>query len=99
VNTDLALAFLKEAMQLRDDLFVIVMSATIDTGKLQRWLSGCEADVSKPLAEVPIFKVPGRQFPVKVVYEPEKSLVTLIKEVLRSDVVSIWPSAYSTIVG
>ena len=39
VNTDLALAFLKEAMQLRDDLFVVIMSATIDTKKLQRWLS------------------------------------------------------------
>ncbi|WP_022932885.1 ATP-dependent RNA helicase [Treponema bryantii] len=95
VNTDLALAFLKEAMQLRDDLFVIVMSATIDTGKLVWWLSRTES-VSKPPVDVPVFKVPGRLFPVKVVYEPEKSLVTLIKEVLRSDVVSIRPSAYST---
>ena len=67
VNTDLALAFLKEAMQLRDDLYVIIMSATIDTKKLQHWLSG------------PIFNVPGRQFPVNVVYEPEKSLVSVIR--------------------
>ena len=95
VNTDLALAFLKEAMQLRDDLYVVIMSATIDTGKLVWWLSRTES-VSKPPVDVPVFKVPGRLFPVKVVYEPEKSLVTLIKEVLRSDVVSIRPSAYST---
>jgi ATP-dependent helicase HrpB len=40
VNTDLALAFLKEAMQLRDDLFVIVMSATIETKRLQAYLAG-----------------------------------------------------------
>ena len=67
VNTDLALAFLKEAMQLRDDLYVVIMSATIDTKRLARWLS------------CPIFSVPGRQFPVKVVYEPEKSVVSLIR--------------------
>ena len=66
VNTDLALAFLKEAMQLRDDLFVVIMSATIDTKKLQRWLS-----LPKPPEEVPVISIPGRQFAVNVVYEPE----------------------------
>ena len=73
VNTDLALAFLKEAMQLRDDLFVIVMSATIDTKRLQAYLGD----------ETPVYKVPGRLFPVKVEYEPEKSLVSVIKEIVR----------------
>ncbi len=34
INADLALAFLKEAMQLRDDLFVIIMSATIDARRV-----------------------------------------------------------------
>ena len=86
VNTDLALAFLKEAMQLRDNLFVVIMSATIDTGKLARWLSAREAGVSKPPVEVPVFSVPGRQFPVKVIYEPEKSVVAVIMDVLRSEV-------------
>lgn len=88
VNTDLALAFLKEAMQLRDDLYVVIMSATIDTKRLQQYLGGN--------AEVPIFSVPGRQFPVKVIYEPEKSVTAVIKEVLKGDVVSIRPSVYST---
>ena len=74
VNTDLALAFLKEAMQLRDDLFVVIMSATIDTKRLARWLSS------------PVFSVPGRQFPVKVVYKPEKTAVTAVREVLMSKV-------------
>ena len=97
VNTDLALAFLKEAMQLRDDLFVIVMSATIDTGKLARYL-GTEA-------EVPVFSVPGRQFAVKVVYEAGKSVTSVIREIVRrgadsvdKNMVSIRPSAYSTTV-
>ena len=76
VNTDLALAFLKEAMLLRDDLFVVIMSATIDTGKLARYL-GEEA-------EVPVFAVPGRQFAVKVLYEPEKSIVAAVRDALRS---------------
>ncbi|MBQ9626825.1 MAG: ATP-dependent RNA helicase, partial [Treponema sp.] len=37
INADLALAFLKEAMQLRDDLFVIIMSATIDVRRIARF--------------------------------------------------------------
>ena len=74
VNTDLALAFLKEAMLLRDDLYVVVMSATIDTKKLQEYLGDC--------GETPVFKVPGRQFPVQVLYEPEKSVVSAVRESL-----------------
>jgi len=73
VNTDLALAFLKEAMQLRDDLFVVIMSATIDTKKLQNYLG----------ESVPVFKVPGRQFEVKVEYEPEKNVVNTVLGCLR----------------
>ena len=74
VNTDLALAFLKEAMQLRDDLFVVIMSATIDTGRLQSYLG----------KNTPIVKIPGRQFAVKVEYEPEKSVVSAIRTALDS---------------
>ena len=74
VNTDLALAFLKEAMQLRDDLFVVIMSATIDTGRLQSYLG----------KDTPIVKIPGRQFAVKVEYEPEKSVVSAIRTALDS---------------
>ncbi len=76
INTDLALAFLKEAMQLRDDLFVVIMSATIDTKKLQEYLADC--------GETPVFKVPGRQFPVQVMYEPEKSVVSAVREVITN---------------
>lgn len=82
VNTDLALAFLKEAMQLRDDLFVIVMSATIDTKRLQEYLAG-DGSVTEAADEyVPVFKVPGRLFLVKVIYEPEKNIASAVKEAL-----------------
>ena len=76
VNTDLALAFLKESMMLRDDLFVVIMSATINTKKLQEYLSDC--------GETPVFKLPGRQFPVQVLYEPQKSVVSAVREALSS---------------
>ena len=64
VNTDLALAFLKEALELRNDLFVIIMSATIDTEKLQSYLG----------ENTPVLQIPGRQFSVKEIYEPELSI-------------------------
>lgn len=70
VNTDLALAFLKEAMILRDDLYVIIMSATIETERLQKYLS--EENT------VPVLSIPGRQFAVEVTYEPEKSIVSAV---------------------
>ena len=73
VNTDLALAFLKEAMQLRDDLYVIIMSATIDTDRLQKYLGG----------DTPVMKIPGRQFPVQVRYEPGKSVCGVVTETLE----------------
>ena len=72
VNTDMALAFLKEAMQVRDDLYVIVMSATIETARLQKYLS-----------DAPVMKIPGRQFPVKMIYEPEKSLLSAVYQAIR----------------
>ena len=73
VNTDLALAFLKEAMQLRDDLFVIIMSATIDTDRLQKYLG----------ADTPVMKIPGRQFPVEVIYKPGKSVASVVTELVE----------------
>lgn len=72
INTDLALAFLKEAMILRDDLFVIIMSATIDTDKIQHYLGD----------ETPVFSVSGRQFPVEVIYNHKDSIETVIEKEL-----------------
>lgn len=69
INTDLALAFLKEAMELRDDLFVIIMSATIDTQKLQQYLGQA----------TPVVQVPGRQFPVEITYSPDTSVSAAIE--------------------
>ena len=71
IHADLALAFLKEAMQLRDDLFVIVMSATMDTKRLSSYLGNA-----------PIFAVKGRQFPVSIEYKPNISVANAVKDEL-----------------
>lgn len=65
VHADLALAFLKEAMSLRDDLFVIIMSATINSKRIAEFLS-------QPAA--PVMEIPGRQFPVEIVYKDKISV-------------------------
>jgi ATP-dependent helicase HrpB len=70
VHADLALAFLKESMQLRDDLFVIVMSATIDTQQLSSYLSQT------------VLHIPGRQFPVSIDYRPSVSPAQAVKQVI-----------------
>lgn len=72
--TDLSLAFLKDAVQLRDDLFVLIMSATIDTERLTSFL-GCEH-----------IHVPGRQYPVEISYrQPEnRDICEDVANVVRS---------------
>ncbi len=67
INADLALAFLKEAMQLRDDLFVVIMSATIDARRIAEFCSG------------PVLEIPGRAFPVQYIYKPELSAAAAVR--------------------
>lgn len=73
VHGDLALAFIKEAMSLRDDLYVIIMSATMDT-----------KDVSQYLGGAPVFSIPGRNHEVKIEYKPGYSVEKAVYEELIS---------------
>src|SRR2546425_1470226 len=59
VHADLALAFLKQALAARDDLRVVVMSATLDAAPVAAFLGGC-----------PVLEVPGRPHPVETGYAP-----------------------------
>lgn len=77
INTDLALAFIKEAMLLRDDLYVVIMSATIDTEKLQSYLSDDKT-------QVPVMKIPGRQFPVDISYDSKSTVCEAIKKAIST---------------
>lgn len=76
IHSDLVLAFLKETMQLRDDLFVIVMSATINYRSLSEYLGGKGAPA-------PVMQIPGRLFPVEVDYRPNVSVSQAIFDELN----------------
>ena len=59
--TDILMGLLKEVVRRRSDLKVIVMSATLDAQKFQRYF-GSEEEPA------PLLKVPGRTHPVEVFY-------------------------------
>ena len=56
IHTDLAIAFLREVQQVRDDLHIVVMSATLDAEPIADYLG------------VPALRSEGRTFPVDVEY-------------------------------
>ncbi|KAI0008947.1 pre-mRNA-splicing factor ATP-dependent RNA helicase PRP43 [Xylariaceae sp. FL0662B] len=64
--TDILMALLKQVTKRRPDLKLIVMSATLDAEKFQRYFF-----------DAPLLAVPGRTFPVEIFYtpEPEKDYV------------------------
>jgi ATP-dependent helicase HrpB len=60
IHSDLAIALLREIKQsLREDLLIVVMSATLDT-----------EPVSQFLFDAPILRVPGQMYPVDIRYCP-----------------------------
>jgi pre-mRNA-splicing factor ATP-dependent RNA helicase DHX15/PRP43 len=69
--TDILMGLLKDLARRRSDLKIIVMSATLDALKFQKYF-GLRGDETAPL-----FKVPGRTYPVEVFYtqEPEPDYV------------------------
>ena len=71
IHSDLALAFLKEAVEIRDDLFVIIMSATMDTKALAQYLGD---------EKCPILNIKGRKFPVEIEYREENLCSAVIQE-------------------
>ncbi|OWA49823.1 ATP-dependent RNA helicase DHX8 [Hypsibius exemplaris] len=62
INTDVLFGLLKEGVKKRPDLKLIVTSATLDAVKFSQYFN-----------EAPIFTIPGRTFPVEILYtkEPE----------------------------
>ncbi|KAH7919672.1 P-loop containing nucleoside triphosphate hydrolase protein [Leucogyrophana mollusca] len=69
--TDILMGLLKALAKRRPDLKIIIMSATLDALKFQKYF-GLTTDAAAPL-----FKVPGRTHPVEVFYtqEPEPDYV------------------------
>lgn len=58
--TDILMGLLKEVVARRPDLKIIIMSATLDAQKFQRYFM-----------DAPLLAVPGRTHPVEVFYTPE----------------------------
>jgi ATP-dependent helicase HrpB len=60
LHSDLVVAMLREMRQtVREDLLIVIMSATLDAEKAAAFLG-----------DSPVVRVPGRQFPVNIDYEP-----------------------------
>lgn len=75
ISTDVLFALLKKALKRRPDMKVIVTSATLDADKFSAYFNEC-----------PIFTIPGRTYPVEILYsrEPESdyldaALVTVMQ--------------------
>uniref|UniRef100_A0A8R1DLA5 RNA helicase n=1 Tax=Caenorhabditis japonica TaxID=281687 RepID=A0A8R1DLA5_CAEJA len=58
--TDILMGLIKEIVKNRADIKVVIMSATLDAGKFQKYFEDC-----------PLLSVPGRTFPVEIFFTPE----------------------------
>ncbi|XP_047309268.1 probable pre-mRNA-splicing factor ATP-dependent RNA helicase DEAH4 [Impatiens glandulifera] len=64
LNTDILMGLMKRLIKLRSsNLKVLITSATLDGEKVSRFFSNC-----------PVLNVPGKLFPVNILYTPEKPL-------------------------
>jgi ATP-dependent helicase HrpB len=85
IHGDLAIALGRQAWRARDDLRIVVMSATIDAAKVSAFLGGC-----------PVVEVPGRTHPVDIHYAPGQSVADAACEALgatRGQVLCFLPGA------
>jgi ATP-dependent RNA helicase DHX8/PRP22 len=60
IHTDVLFGLLKTAMEQRSDLRLIVTSATLDAEKFSAYFNDC-----------PIFRIPGRIYPVEILFSKE----------------------------
>lgn len=72
IHGDLGLALARQAWRARDDLRIVVMSATLDTTRVSAFLDGA-----------PVIDVPGRLHPIDIAYRPGRSVAAAAGEVIR----------------
>jgi ATP-dependent helicase HrpB len=73
VHADLGLALARQAWRARDDLRLVVMSATLDGGGIASFLDEC-----------PRIDVPGREHPLEVEYRPGEPIAAAASALLRA---------------
>ncbi|KAI8378249.1 P-loop containing nucleoside triphosphate hydrolase protein [Choanephora cucurbitarum] len=80
LETDVLFGLLKQTHRLRPELKILIMSATLDVAKFSDFFDEC-----------PIFEIPGRTFPVEVIYPPENiKLATLKSAMVDRAVETAW---------
>jgi ATP-dependent helicase HrpB len=86
IHADLAIALAKQAWRARDDLRLVVMSATLDAQMVSRYLDDC-----------PVVDVPGREHPIEISYAPEQPIGDAVADVLSrtpGNVLCFLPGAF-----
>src|SRR3954471_14821335 len=73
VHADLAIALARQAWRARDDLRIVVMSATLDAAPVSAFLDGC-----------PIVDVPGRTHPIDISYGPGQPVAAAAMDMLAA---------------
>ena len=73
IHGDVALALARQAWRARDDLRIVVMSATLDSDPVSAFLDRC-----------PVVDVPGRMYPLDIVYQPGRALGEAVRDVLHA---------------
>jgi ATP-dependent helicase HrpB len=74
IHADLAIALVRQALGARDDLRLVVMSATLDARRVADYLGGC-----------PVVNLPGRPHPVAIEHLPGTTLADALRRVLARD--------------
>ena len=72
IHADLALALVKQAADVRGDLAVVVMSATMDADPVARFLGARVIDIE------------ARRFPIDIRYMPQATMVQAVRDVART---------------
>ena len=73
IHADLALALARQAMRARDDLAIVVMSATIAAEDVARFLGGAR-----------VFDIDAERYPVDIAYQPGAKLSDVVRSELRT---------------
>jgi ATP-dependent helicase HrpB len=71
IHADLAIALARQAWRARDDLRIVVMSATLESQPVSAFLDGC-----------PVIDVPGRAHAIDISYQPGRSVADAAVDVL-----------------
>ena len=75
IHSDLGLALARQAWMARDELNIVVMSATLDVGRVSQFLGSC-----------PVVDIAGTLYPTDIEYAPDEPIDAAVRNVLaRND--------------